>query len=263
MDPADRYLASLTQEGRYRLLIEAVTDYAIYLLDPSGIVTTWNPGAQRFNGYKADEIIGQHFSRFYTEEDRKNGLPARALETAKREGKFEAEGWRVRNDGSHFWAYVIIDPIRSPSGEIIGFAKITRDLTERRAAEAKFEKAREFSLQSQKLEAIGQLTGGIAHDFNNLLTAVLGSLELLRKRLPNDPKSIALLENAAQGAQRGTTLTKRMLAFARNYELNKETIGVPELVRGMTDLLQRSLGPSFNLETRFPLSLKPVEVDAN
>ena len=92
---------------------------------------------------------------------------------------------------------------------------------------------------------------------------MLGSLELLRKRLPDDPKSIALLENAAQGAQRGTTLTKRMLAFARNYELNKEVIGIPELVRGMTELLQRSVGPSFNLETRFPLTLKPVEVDSN
>jgi PAS domain S-box-containing protein len=263
MDRSDRYLASLTEEGRYRLLIEAVTDYAIYLLDPSGIVTTWNPGAQRFKGYSADEIIGRHFSRFYTEEDQKNGLPARALETARCEGKFEAEGRRVRKDGSHFYAYVVIDPIRSPSGEIIGFAKITRDLTERKEAEEKLEKARQVSLQAQKLEAIGQLTGGIAHDFNNLLTAVLGSLELLRKRLPNDPKSIALLENATQGAERGATLTKRMLAFARNYELHKAVTGIPELVRGMTDLLQRSLGPSFNLETHFPLFLKPVEVDSN
>jgi PAS domain S-box-containing protein len=263
MERIDRYLASLTEEGRYRLLIEAVTDYAIFLLDPSGIVTTWNPGAQRFKGYAAAEIIGQHFSRFYTDEDQKAGAPARALETAGREGKFETEGWRVRKDGSKFWAFVVIDPIRSPSGEIIGFAKITRDLSERKEAAEKLEKTREFSLQAQKLEAIGQLTGGIAHDFNNLLTAVLGSLELLRKRLPNDPKSIALLENAAQGAQRGTTLTKRMLAFARNYELSKEVIGVPDLVRGMTDLLQRSIGPSYNLETRFPLSLKPVDVDAN
>ena len=263
MDRADRYLASLTDEGRYRLLIEAVTDYAIFLLDPSGIVTSWNPGAQRFKGYAASEIIGQHFSRFYTEEDRKTDLPNRALETARREGKFEAEGWRVRKDGSKFWAYVIIDPIRHPSGEIIGFAKITRDLTERKEAQEKLEKAREFSLQAQKLEAIGQLTGGIAHDFNNLLTAVLGSLELLRKRLPDDPRSISLLENAARGAQRGTNLTKRMLAFARNYELNKEVIVFSDLVRGMTDLLQRSLGPSFNLETRFPLFLKPVEVDGN
>src|SRR4029450_6531699 len=263
MDRVDRYLASLPEEGRYRLLIEAVTDYAIFLLDPLGIVTSWNPGAQRFKGYRADEIIGEHFSRFYTEQDQKAGLPARALETAKYEGKFEAEGWRVRKDGSQFWAFVVIDPIRQPSGEIIGFAKITRDLSERKEAEKKLERAREFSLQAQKLEAIGQLTGGIAHDFNNLLTAVLGSLELLRKRLPNDPKSIALLENAAQGAQRGTTLTKRMLAFARNYELSKEVIGVPDLVRGMTDLLQRSIGPSYNVETRFPLSLKPVDVDAN
>src|SRR5215475_6911898 len=131
MDRSDRYLASLSEEGRYRLLVEAVMDYAIYLLDSSGIITTWNPGAQRFKGYTAAEIIGQHFSRFYTEEDRKTGLPARALEIAAREGKFEAEGWHVRKDGSRFWAYVIIDPIRAPSGEIIGYAKITRDLTER------------------------------------------------------------------------------------------------------------------------------------
>ena len=391
MERSDRNIASLTDEGRYRLLVEAVTDYAIYMLDASGIVTTWNPGAQRFKGYAANEIIGQHFSRFYTEDDRKTGLPSRALETAEREGKFEAEGWRVRKDGSRFWAYVVIDPIRDRSGQIIGFAKITRDLTERKAAEqvlhrseeqfrllvqgvsdyaiylldlegnitswnlgaqrikgyfaneiigqhfsrfytdedraaglpqlaletvrnhGRFEKeawrvrkdgsrfwahviidpirddegnaigyakitrditerrkaeeelqkAREFSLQAQKLEAIGQLTGGIAHDFNNLLMAVLGSLELLRKRLSDDPKSIALLENAAQGAQRGTTLTKRMLAFARNYEMKKEAIDIPTLVHGMKELVERSMGPSFNMEIRFPLSLNPVEADAN
>jgi len=391
MERSDRHITSLTDEGRYRLLVEAVTDYAIYMLDASGIVTTWNPGAQRFKGYAANEIIGQHFSRFYTEDDRKTGLPNRALETAEREGKFEAEGWRVRKDGSRFWAYVVIDPIRDRSGQIIGFAKITRDLTERKAAEqvlhrseeqfrllvqgvsdyaiylldlegnitswnlgaqrikgyfaneiigqhfsrfytdddraaglpelaletvrkqGRFEKeawrvrkdgsrfwahviidpirddegsaigyakitrdiserrkaeeelqkAREFSLQAQKLEAIGQLTGGIAHDFNNLLMAVLGSLELLRKRLSDDPKSIALLENAAQGAQRGTTLTKRMLAFARNYEMKKEAIDIPTLVHGMKELVERSMGPSFNMEIRFPLSLNPVEADAN
>ena len=194
---------------------------------------------------------------------RRLGLPAQGATDAQREGKFEAEGWRVRKDGSRFWAHVIIDPIRDPAGKVVGYAKITRDLTERRKAEEELEKAREFSLQAQKLEAIGQLTGGIAHDFNNLLMAVLGSLELLRKRLPDDPKSIALLENAAQGAQRGTTLTKRMLAFARNYELTKEAIDVPTLVHGMKELLERSLGPSFNIEIRFPLSLKPVEADAN
>jgi PAS domain S-box-containing protein len=263
MERSDRHVASLTDDGRYRLLIEAVTDYAIYMLDPTGIVTSWNPGAERFKGYTASEIVGEHFSRFYTEEDRKAGVPARALETAAREGKFEAEGWRVRKDGSHFWAYVVIDPIRTPSGEIVGYAKVTRDLTERREAQQKLEKTREVLFQSQKMEAIGQLTGGIAHDFNNLLMAVLGSLELMRKRLPDDPRLVSLLENAVRGAARGVTLTKRMLAFARRQELKQEPVDIPELVRGMTDLMQRSLGPSMGIETRFPLALKPVRADAN
>ena len=105
------------------------------MLDPTGIVSSWNPGAQRFKGYAESEILGEHFSRFYTEEDRATGLPQRALETAAREGKFEAEGWRVRKDGTRFWAHVVIDPIRDPHGNLIGFAKITRDLTERRKAQ--------------------------------------------------------------------------------------------------------------------------------
>ena len=250
-------------EAQFRVLVQGVIDYAICMLDKEGRVSSWNAGAQRIKGYHPYEIIGRHFSQFYTEEDREAAMPRKALETAAREGRFEREAERVRKDGSRFWAHIIIDAIRDDEGELIGFAKITRDITERKEAQEKVEKAREFSLQAQKLEAIGQLTGGIAHDFNNLLTAVLGSLELLRKRLRDDPKSIALLENAAQGAQRGTTLTKRMLAFARNYELNKEVTSIPELVRGMTELLQRSIGPSFNLETHFPLSLKPIEVDTN
>src|SRR5450432_845908 len=112
MQPISPVAESMSDDSRYRLLVEAVTDYAIYMLDPSGIVTSWNPGARRFKGYTAREIIGQHFSHFYTAEDRAAGLPARALETAAREGKFEAEGWRVRKDGTRFWAQVVIDPIR-------------------------------------------------------------------------------------------------------------------------------------------------------
>ena len=195
-------------EEQFRLLVQGVTDYAIYLLDLDGRVANWNLGAQRIKGYLPDEIIGQHFSRFYTDEDRATNEPQKALDTVRQQGRFEKEGWRVRKDGTRFWAHVVIDAIRDEAGDIIGYAKITRDITERREAQEKLEKAREVSLQSQKMEAIGQLTGGIAHDFNNLLTAVLGSLELLRKRLPDDPKSMALLENAAQGAQRGTTLTQ-------------------------------------------------------
>src|SRR5258706_294518 len=263
MHGSDRFDASLTDEGRYRLLIESITDYAIYMLDPAGIVTSWNPGAQRFKGYAPGEIIGQHFSRFYTEEDRASDLPGRALQTALREGKFESEGWRVRKDGTRFWAHIVIDPIRDDEGRFLGYAKITRDITERKEAQKRLEETREALFQSQKMDAIGQLTGGIAHDFNNLLMAVSGSLELMRKRLPDDPKLIAMLDNASQAASRGATLTKRMLAFARRQELKREVVDIPELVRGMAELMQRSLGPSISVETRFPLALRPVLADAN
>jgi PAS domain S-box-containing protein len=250
-------------EQQFRLLVQGVTDYAIYMLDLEGKVTNWNLGAQRIKGYAPEEIIGRHFSQFYTDEDRAAGEPHRALETAKREGKFEKEGWRVRKDGTGFWAHVVIDPLRDETGKLLGFAKITKDITERREAQAKLDKTREALNQSQKMEAIGHLTGGIAHDFNNLLMAVLSSLELIRKRLPDDPKLLLLLDNAMQGAQRGAVLTKRMLAFARRQELNTETIHIPELVRGMSDMLQRSLGQSISIETRFPLKLSPIIADAN
>jgi PAS domain S-box-containing protein len=248
-------------EQQFALLVQGVTDYAIYMLDPTGRVTNWNAGAQRIKGFLPEEIIGEHFSRFYTEEERAAGAPERALEVAAAEGRFEREAWRVRKDGTRFWAHVIIDPIRDNDGEIIGFAKITRDITERRETQRALEKAREALYQSQKLDAIGQLTGGIAHDFNNLLMAVLGSLELVRKRIPQDPRITPLIENAIQGAERGAVLTQRMLAFARKQELVMEPIDLPALVRGMTGLLERSLGPGVQIETRFPLSLPPLLSD--
>jgi PAS domain S-box-containing protein len=250
--------------ARFRLLVEAVTDYAIYMLDPTGVVVSWNAGAERFKGYTAAEILGKNFERFYEEADRKSGLPKRALETAAREGKFEAEGWRVRKDGRRFWAHVVIDAIRGPAGELLGFAKITRDLTERKQAEEArlaLERTRAALLQTQKVEAIGKLTGGVAHDFNNLLTVVLGSLDLLRRRLPDDPHIMRLLDNAVQGAQRGAMLTQRMLAFARRQELNLQAVDLLALVRGMKGLLERSLGPQIGIETRFPPRLDPVRAD--
>src|SRR3954463_214026 len=263
MERSDRHLASLSDDGRYRLLVEAVTDYAIYMLDADGIVTSWNPGAQRFKGYTAAEIVGQHFSRFYTAEDRETALPKRALETAAREGKFEAEGWRVRKDGTRFWAHVIIDAIRDDSGRLLGFAKITRDLTERREAQRQLERAREAFFQAQKIEAVGQLTGGVAHDFNNLLMAILGSLELVRKRVPEEPRVTRLIDNAYQAAQRGAPRPQRILAFARRQELKLDAVHIPDLVRGMADLLERSLGPRVTIDTCFPLSINPVLADGN
>jgi PAS domain S-box-containing protein len=251
-------------EELFRFLVQSVTDYAIYMVDPTGRVSSWNSGAQRIKGYRSDEIIGGHFSQFYTEEDRAANEPQRALEAAKRNGTFEKEGWRVRKDGTRFWANVVIDPIRDDAGRLLGFAKVTRDITERRAAQQALDEAREALLQSQKLEAIGQLTGGIAHDFNNLLTVIIGSLDLLRKRQSaTDHRTTRLLDNAIQGAQRGIALTQRMLAFARKQELTLESIDAPTLVHGMSDLLQRSIGPSVMIEVRFPLVLDAIRADAN
>jgi PAS domain S-box-containing protein len=256
-------LAVRQSEEQFRLLVQGVTDYAIYMLSPEGIVTNWNKGAERIKGYLPSEIVGKHFSQFYTEEDRARNEPQRALETATREGRFEKEGWRVRKDGTRFWSHIVIDPIRDDGGAIIGFAKITRDVTERKNAQEKLERAREALFQSQKMDAIGQLTGGVAHDFNNLLMAILGSLELLRKKLPDDPRMLRLLDNAAMGAQRGASLTQRLLAFSRLQQLDTKPVDVPTLVRGMTDLLERSLGPSARIETRFPQSMGKVLVDQN
>jgi PAS domain S-box-containing protein len=250
-------------EEQFRLLVQAVTDYAIYMLDAQGIVTNWNSGAQRAKGYAPHEVIGTHFSRFYRAEDRAAGLPARALSTAATEGRFEGEGWRVRKDGTEFWAHVVIDPIHGSGGELIGYAKVTRDITEKRNAQLELEQARESLFQSQKLEAIGQLTGGVAHDFNNLLMVVLTSLSMVRRRVAGDDKLVHLVDNAMQGAQRGVSLTQRMLAFARKQPLRPEAVDLAVLITGMADMMERTLGPTIAIERRFAAQLPPVLVDAH
>src|SRR4026209_1609540 len=163
----------LQVEHRLQLLVEAVVDYAIFLLDSEGKIASWNTGAQRIKGYSAEEIIGSHFSIFYSAEDRERGVPQRSLKNAMEKGRFEAEGWRYRKDGSRFWASVVIDAVRSEHDELLGFAKITRDITERKEFEHQLLQAREQLLQAQKMESMGQLTGGIAHDFHNLPTLIL------------------------------------------------------------------------------------------
>jgi PAS domain S-box-containing protein len=252
-------------DARYRLLVDAIQDYAIYMIDPTGHVSSWNPGAQRFKGYEARDILGRNFECFYTPEDRAAGLPARNLDRAAVDGRYEGEGWRVRRDGGRFWAHVVIDAIRDEGGRLIGFAKITRDITEQHETEKALEQAQQALFQAQKMESIGQLTGGVAHDFNNLLMAILGSLELVQKRLAGgiDAKTQSLLDNAIQGAQRGASLTKRMLAFARRQDLKTEPLELAALVRGMTGLLERSIGPGVRIASRFPPGLPLALSDAN
>jgi PAS domain S-box-containing protein len=265
-DLTDRKMAEevLKQsEQQFRLLVQSVTDYAIYMLSPDGRVSNWNPGAQRIKGYLPEEVIGRHFSMFYTPEDRAAGEPQRTLEIAVREGRFENKGWRMRKDGTRFLAHVIVDPIRGDTGKLLGFAKITRDITEATHAQQVLEQTREALFQAQKMQAIGQLSGGIAHDFNNLLTVILGNLEIVRKRVTEDAKVTRLIDNATQGALRGVSLTQRMLAFARRQELKSEPVRIPALVEGISGLLRSSLGPSVNVETRFPEGLEPVMADLN
>jgi PAS domain S-box-containing protein len=248
-------------EERFRLLVEGIADHAIFMLEPDGRVGNWNLGARRLMGY-GDDIVGTSYTIFHTEEDRATGVPVRALIEAERGGKSAVEGWRVRKDGTQFWAEVTLVAVRNDSGAIAGFAQIVRDVSERRRAQEALDRAREALMMSQKMETIGQLTGGVAHDFNNLLAAVLGSLELLKKRLPAaEPKIQRLVDNAMQGALRGASLTQRMLAFARKQDLRPAVVDVRELVHGMASLLKFEAG--VRVETLFPMDLPRVKVDAN
>ncbi|NYE59469.1 PAS domain S-box-containing protein [Duganella sp. 1224] len=245
---------------RFRQFIMGVTDYAIYMLSPEGVVVTWNAGAQRFKGYPPEEIIGRHFSMFYTDEDRAANRPAHALQVARTTGKFEDEGWRVRKDGSRFWASVVLDPIVDPNGELLGFAKITRDITERRVAAEELERAREALFQSQKLEAIGKLTGGIAHDFNNLLNVIVNGLELLR--MSRDPAMHAkAVDTMSRAAQRGASLTQQLLAFARQQPLRQEAHDVARVVRSFDAVLRRALNDDMRLHLRLDENLPQAMLD--
>jgi PAS domain S-box-containing protein len=254
-------------ESRFQLLVEGVTDYALFMLDPTGVVTNWNTGAERIKGYRDHEIVGRHFENFYTPEDRAAGVPARALATALSEGKFEAEGERVRKDGSRFWASVVINPIRDRKGELVGFAKITRDITERRRTEENLRRAREMLAQAQKMEGIGQVAGGVAHDFNNLLTVIMGNVETAQRAVRagtlDKDRLAQSLDNAMRGAERAASLTQRMLAFSRQQPLDPKPVDVGRLVEGMSDLLRRSLGEQVTVETALPHDTWRAAADPN
>ena len=247
-------------ERNFRLLVEGVADYALYMLDPDGVVTSWNIGGQRIKGYAPDEIIGQHFSRFYTEVDRANGKPLRALLIAREQGRYEEEGWRVRKDGTFFWASVIIDPIYE-DGTLVGFAKITRDITERREAQLKLEQMHQQLAESQKLDALGQLTGGVAHDFNNLLMIISGSLYTLRKAVGDDPKSQRALSAIEGATKRGASLTSQLLTFARRQSVNPQAVDVAERIDAVREVLDAAVGSAVTLQFDVEPGVWPVMVD--
>jgi PAS domain S-box-containing protein len=263
-DIEDRYRTQaelLASEEKFRLLVQGVTDYAIYMLSPTGDITNWNSGAERIKGYSENEVIGSHFSRFYTEEDRARGLPGRALATASEAGRFEGEGLRVRKDGTRFWAHVVIDRILSPAGELVGFAKITRDITERREAALALERAKESLFQAQKLDAIGKLTGGVAHDFNNLLSVIVNGLEVISRDVKGS-SSARTVQSMLRAASRGATLTQQLLSFARQQPLRQDRYNLNSLINEFKTLLRRARDESVAVELDLQPDLKPVMIDA-
>jgi len=237
------------------LLIEGVSDYAIYMLDPEGRVRSWNTGGARIKGYSAAEVIGRHYRMFFTEEDIASGVPERNLEIATAEGRCTGEGWRRRKDGSLFWASVVMDAVYD-NGQFIGFAKITRDITERFEAQKSLEHAHAAMIASQRMEAVGRLTLGIAHDFNNLLGIIINAIDLVSRRVAEDPKASTLLDTAQRAADRGALLTRQLLAFARAQHLSPSRHSLTDLMHRSADLFTRACGPStschFSLESPLP-----------
>jgi PAS domain S-box-containing protein len=245
-----------SREASFARLLGGIRDCAIFMLDPQGHVSSWNSGAERIKGYAEAEIRGRHFSEFYTPEDRAAGKPAFALATAARTGKFEGEGWRVKKDGSRFWASVLIDAIKE-GDTLIGFAKITRDMTESRAIQDQLN-------QSQKMEAIGQLTGGVAHDFNNLLTVILGNLDTLSQQVPAEhARWRRAIDQAVRASERAAGLTQQLLAFARQQPLQPRAEDINRLLSCWTELIRRTLPESVSIRRIEHAAAGCSEVDRN
>ena len=247
-------------EQRFRLLVQGVTDYAIYMLSPDGAVTNWNAGARRIKGYDEAEAVGSHFSRFYSDEDRSAGKPAAALEAAAKAGRFEAEGVRVRKDGSRFMAHVVIDAIRDDDGRLLGFAKITRDITERVTAQEELARAKDALYQAQKMDALGKVTGGVAHDFNNLLGVVVNGLAILRRKVDLGPE-VRLIDTMEQALDRGVKLVRQLLAFARQQPLERAKRDLNRVVSAFESVLRRAGPGDVSLEFSLAPAVPPALVD--
>jgi PAS domain S-box-containing protein len=229
-------------EERFRLMVSSVKEYAILMLDPSGCVVSWNAGAERIKGYGSQEIIGQHFSCFYPAEDIERGKPEQELKVAAAEGQVEDEGWRVRKDGSRFWANVVMTALRDPTGRLQGFSKVTRDLTERRHAEEETKRQNaQLEAANKELDAFGY---SVAHDLRAPLRAIDGfSLAILQDFQDQIPAEGAkYLQRIRAGAQRMAQLIEDLLKLARisRYEIVRNDVDLSSLAREVTSQLQTS-----------------------
>ena len=244
---------------RFQIFLESVPDYAIFVLDSSGHVASWNSTAQQIIGYATQEIVGKHFSIFYRPDERRAGVPNRALELAVQKGRHEMEGWRIRKNGTPFFVTGVLTAIRDDNSNLLGFASVIRDATERRNTQEKLVEAREQLAMAQKMEAIGKLTGGIAHDFNNLLMIIGGSAQLFKRLL--DPKLPRAIEALQSAAKRGETLTRQLLTFSRRQHLSPTVVDLNASIRNLRPMIESSLRGNIVYKEAINPNLWPVKVD--
>jgi PAS domain S-box-containing protein len=291
-----RHAETQAQEAgeRYRMIVESAVDYAIFTCGLDGRITSWNSGAQAVLGYAPEDIIGEPCARIFMADDVGADVPEAEMRAAHDGMSVRAERWHRRRDGTRFWSSGRMVALRDRRGEVAGYLKIlydrsvekqardalealnseledrvgerTRDLAEAneklRSEIAERARASEQIRQLQKMEALGQLTGGIAHDFNNLLTAILGGLEVTRRRT-EDPRSLRLIDSSISAAQRGAKLIAQLMAFARKQHLRMEYLPLNTLVREMHELLERSVGGAVRLEYDMAPDAWPVMADAS
>lgn len=275
-------------EERFRLVVDSLQDYAVFMMDPEGRVSSWNRGAERIGGWKQQEVIGELFGRFYIPEDREKGLPALALREAATESRYEEEGWRIRKDGTRFWANLVVTALMDDNGALVGFSAIIRDLTERKRAEEELtrlnaeleerfaEKAAELGqtigereklqaqlLQAQKMEGIGTLAGGIAHDMNNILNVISGYASLILQNPGNTEKVAEGLEVIKETVDRGASLVQQLLASARKSELKFEQIHVNGVLEKLHGLLKETFPKTIDVRLELDPTLPSVIADSN
>ncbi|OWK37339.1 ATP-binding protein [Fimbriiglobus ruber] len=245
----------LLRDERFRLLVQAVTDYAIFMLDPDGLVVCWNTGAERVFGYQEAEIVGQHYARFFTPEDTRAGEPDRELRTAFEHGRFEGESVRVRKGGERFLVTVLISPIRrNETGTFLGYSQITRDVTDRKRIEEQLRHA-------QKIEAVGTLAAGVAHDFNNLLTIINGYSQILFASLHEHDTARKPVDEIIKAGERAAALTQQLMAFGRKQVLAPQVIDLNALLAGIETLVSKLVGEHVAVVMTLVGDLRRVEAD--
>jgi PAS domain S-box-containing protein len=234
---------------------------AVYVLDVRGNVVAWNAEAQEMGGFAPEHVLGQHFSLFFTDADRERGMPEEALAVAETTGRYEIQGWRLRKEGSFYWAQSIIDAIRDANGDVIGFIKITRDVSELRNAQNAAERMREQLARAQKMQAVGELTGAVAYDFRNLLRVLESQIERLRGWV-SDAGATRPLDMIDRVLRMGDSLTRQLIGFAhRSPEAAAGVLDVEKHVASFREVLRSGLRGNITLLLEFGENLWPILVE--